>query len=261
MKSKLIAINAIIVVGLVVGLVVIDMIFFSPIDKQSESSKTHGISAEKLEKQLESESNFLIIDVRDIDSYMSNHIKGSAVDDLTQEEILDKRINTMQSRIPEIIEHTKFVVIGDNNNQYSTEKISQKMTESGLESYHLEGGINAWEELSTSKKSHVTISSENLWQKIQNNEDIYLLDVREPKELEITQIADNTNIPLVEIFESQNIRDIIPDDKPVVVICGSGNRATIATYELAKYDIDFQVLEGGMKSWDVYLEENSLDKI
>ncbi len=54
---------------------------------------------------------------------MSGHIKGSAVDDLTQEEILDKRINTIQSKISEIMEHTKFVVIDDNNSQYSAEKI------------------------------------------------------------------------------------------------------------------------------------------
>jgi len=52
----------------------------------------------------------------------------------------------------------------------------------------------------------------------------------------------------------------IPTDKPVVVICGSGNRATIATYELAQHGIDFQVLEGGIQAWDTYLDENNLPK-
>ena len=252
MKSKSIVTSVI----MVAGLVAIGIISTSYIGEQSKPSETYGISSVKLEKQLGPESDFLIIDVRDTDSYMSNHIRGSAVDDLTQEETLDKRINTIHSRIPEIMEHTKFVVTGDDD-KYSTKTIAKKMNESGLETYYLEGGIQDWNGSTSNKESPVTISSDELMTAIQNNQDVYLLDVRQPEELDITKITGSINIPLVEIFESQNIKEIIPDDKPVVVICGSGNRATIATYELAKYNIDFQILEGGMKSWDAYLEENS----
>lgn len=256
MKSKLIATSAIIAIGLVA----IGIISTSYIGEQPDLSETYGISAEKLEKQLGPESDFLIIDVRDTDSYMSNHIKGSAVDDLTQDKTLDKRISTMHSRIPEIIEHTTFIVTGDDD-KYSTETITKKMNESGLETYYLKGGVQDWNGSTVNKESPIIISSEDLMTAIQYNQDIYLLDVRQPEELDVTKITGSTNIPLVEIFESEKIKEIIPDDKPVVVICGSGNRATIATYELAKYNIDFQILEGGMKSWDAYLEENSLDKI
>ena len=69
-------------------------------------------------------------------------------------------------------------------------------------------------------------------------------------------ISGNKNIPLAEIFIEDNISEI-PTDKPVV-ICKSGNRATVATYELAKYDIDYQVLDGGMTAWDKYLGDNNL---
>ncbi len=255
MKLKFIAISAI-----VIGLAVMSVILTSYTGEQLESAEVFGISAEELEKQLGPESDFVIIDVRNTDSFMSGHIKGSTVDGLTQEETLDKRISTIHSRIPEITDNTKFVVIGDDGG-YSTETIAQRMTESGLETYYLEGGINAWNNPTVSKESSTTISSEDLWGTIQDSEnDVYLLDVRQPEELDVTKITGSINIPLEEIFESKKIEDI-PDDIPVVVICGSGNRATIATYELAKYGIDFQVLEGGIKSWDAYLEENSLDKI
>lgn len=240
-------------------MVVTGVTFTSYMGEQSELSKTYEISGKELEKQLEPESDFAIIDIRNMDSYMSNHIKGSAVDGLSQEETLDKRINTIHSRIPEITEYTKFVVI-DEDGKNSVETIAKKMTESGLETYYLEGGVKAWNNPTTNKMSPATISSESLWNTIQNNEDVYLLDVRQPEELDVTKITGSTNIPLADIFGSQKVNDI-PDDKPVVVICGSGNRATIATYELAKHGIDFQVLEGGIKSWDAYLEENSLDKI
>ncbi|MCH9657122.1 hypothetical protein K0U27_00265 [archaeon] len=36
----------------------------------------------------------------------------------------------------------------------------------------------------------------------------------------------------------------------------SGNRATIASYMLAQEGIDFQILEGGMNSWNSLPQEN-----
>ena len=72
-------------------------------------------------------------------------------------------------------------------------------------------------------------------------------------------ISGSENIPLEDLFDEDLSQ--IPTDKPVVVICGSGNRATIATYELAQYGIDFQVLVGGIKAWDNYLDENNLESI
>lgn len=88
---------------------------------------------------------------------------------------------------------------------------------------------------------------------------MYLLDVRQSEELEVTMIVGSVNIPLAELF-AEDISEI-PTDKPVVVICGTGNRATIATYTLAQYGIDFQILEGGIKAWDKYLKDNDLKRI
>lgn len=255
MKPKFMAISAIIV-----GLAAITVIAsFSYVGQQSELVTTFGISSEELEKQIKTEPHLVMIDIRNTDSYMSGHIKGSTVDGLSQEETFDKRISTMHSRIPEVIKNTKFVLV-DGVGSSSTETIAQKMTESGLETQYLQGGIQSWNGPKVIKESKTIISSEDLWKKIQVDEDVYLLDVRQPEELDVTKISGSANVPLAEIFEYENVKNI-PDDKPVVIICGSGNRATIASYELAKYGIDFQVLEDGIKSWDAYLEDNSLDKI
>jgi len=124
----------------------------------------------------------------------------------------------------------------------------------------LESGLDNWDKELTTTTSAKTINSEELSSKISTNEDLYLLDVREPEELEVTKIESSVNIPLSEIFEINGMDDI-PTDKPVIVICGSGNRATIATYALAQNDIDFQVLEGGIKAWDVYEDTSELDKM
>ena len=98
------------------------------------------------------------------------------------------------------------------------------------------------------------IDSGELRDRLESNDDIYLLDVREPDELLESKINGAVNVPLGEIFKSNGMNDI-PTDKTVVVICGSGNRATIASYALAQEGIDFQILEGGMTAWNAQIQE------
>ena len=126
------------------------------------------------------------------------------------------------------------------------------MTEMGIQTFYLDGGINGVSE-SLESGSYPIITSQELSEKLATNEDIYLLDVREPDELLKSKIDTSVNIPLSEIFKPNQI-DEIPTDKPVVVICGSGNRATIASYALAQEDIDFQILVGGINAWNSFQE-------
>ncbi len=98
------------------------------------------------------------------------------------------------------------------------------------------------------------IDSEELINRLAVNEDLYLLDVRQPDELLESKIDGSVNIPLAEIFQSNGM-DGISTDKPVIVICGSGNRATIASYLLAQEGIHFQILEGGMTAWNEQIQE------
>lgn len=125
------------------------------------------------------------------------------------------------------------------------------MNEMGIQTFYLNGGMNNVSENIVSSTQTV-IDSDELMEKLASNDDLYLLDVREPDELLDSKIDGAVNIPLAEIFQPNGM-DSIPTDKPVVVICGSGNRATIATYALAQEGIDFQVLEGGMTAWNSHL--------
>ena len=83
-----------------------------------------------------------------------------------------------------------------------------------------------------------------------------MLDVRQPDELLESKIDDAVKIFLAQIFEPNGMNEI-PTDKPVVVICSSGNRATIATYAFAQECVNFQVLEGGMKTWNEKIQEQT----
>ena len=221
----------------------------------TNSNEPFSISPSELEQQMTLDPNLVVIDMREPNSYMKGHIDNSSVD-VMEGATLDKRINTMFSRIPEVAQSIHVVLVGDSKSKALDS--AQIMNNAGIKTSYLAGGIESWNDNDLSTKMTPTLtSSEELYQQLQNQDDIYLLDVREPSELEVTMISGSKNIPLSDIFIEGNLSEI-PTDKPVVIICGSGNRATIATYELAQHDIDFQVLEGGIKAWDIYLDENNL---
>jgi len=75
-----------------------------------------------------------------------------------------------------------------------------------------------------------------------------LLDVRQPEEFAQGYIEGAINIPLRQL--GQNL-DQIPRDRPIVAICGSGHRSTIAMVALQMLGYqDVKSLEGGMTVWN-----------
>ena len=135
--------------------------------------------------------------------------------------------------MPDITTSYTIVLVDDDGTD--AKHAAQTMTEMGMQTFYLDGGMKHISG-NLESSSQTIIDSQELSQKLIANDDLFLLDVREPYELLKSKIDGSVNIPLAEIFE-QNGMNEIPKDKPVVVICGSGNRATIATYALAQEDI------------------------
>lgn len=91
------------------------------------------------------------------------------------------------------------------------------------------------------------ITVKELKTKIDNNEDIEIIDVREPYEAELASIGAKL-IPMGEIDERKGE---IPMDKPVVVHCRSGKRsASVIELLTAMYGYDnLHNLKGGIIAW------------
>ena len=70
-----------------------------------------------------------------------------------------------------------------------------------------------------------------LKKKLENKENIFLLDVRTPEEFEEQRIKGSINIPINELQERLNE---IPKDKEIIMICEHGNRSLHAAYYLNK---------------------------
>ena len=93
------------------------------------------------------------------------------------------------------------------------------------------------------------ISPKDLKAKLDAGEDIIVIDVRNPFELDISQLEFAQHIVLDELPERSTE---IPQDKPVVMVCRSGGRSMQACQFLANqgWDADKLLnLDGGILAW------------
>ncbi len=82
---------------------------------------------------------------------------------------------------------------------------------------------------------------------MENNPELYVLDVREPHEIAICAIEGTHKIPLGQVAERYNE---IPVDRPVVVHCKLGGRSAQAVEFLqSKGYTDIKNVAGGILGW------------
>jgi len=107
----------------------------------------------------------------------------------------------------------------------------------------------------------------DLTEKLNVSEPLLLLDIREPYEFDAMKIKDSINVPrgILESACEYNYEETVPElvearDKPVVVICRSGNRSVLAAYimQLMGYK-NVCSLKTGLRGWNDY-EQPLVDK-
>jgi glyoxylase-like metal-dependent hydrolase (beta-lactamase superfamily II)/rhodanese-related sulfurtransferase len=91
-----------------------------------------------------------------------------------------------------------------------------------------------------------SITTYELLPLLDTDESPFMLDVREPDEVEDWKIPGVHNIPL-DTLEKR--LDEVPRDEAIVVICAKGTRARQGSEILARHDIASDVLAGGMGAW------------
>lgn len=98
--------------------------------------------------------------------------------------------------------------------------------------------------LSTSE----TISVAELRQLRDEHPDLRILDVRTGGEFESVHIPGSLNVPLDTL--GQHVKSLADVDRPVVLVCQSGGRATQAHGKLrAAGKQTLQILDGGIAAW------------
>ncbi|MFC4321619.1 rhodanese-like domain-containing protein [Litchfieldia salsa] len=90
------------------------------------------------------------------------------------------------------------------------------------------------------------ITTEELKQKLQNNENLELVDVREDEEVEFGMIPGAKHIKMGEI--PANL-DYFDKEKEYIFICRSGKRSENVCYYLNEQGYKVRNMVGGMLEW------------
>lgn len=92
----------------------------------------------------------------------------------------------------------------------------------------------------------IEIQAVELRQRIDGGEDLYLLDVREPSEVEEWAFPGAVNIPLGELGTRTSE---LPADRVIVVVCHAGVRSAAASDTLVRAGWRSESLAGGALAW------------
>ncbi len=100
----------------------------------------------------------------------------------------------------------------------------------------------------------------DLEQRLEENPDLLLLDVREPEEFEAMHVAGSINVPrgILESACEWDYEETLPElvrarDREVVVVCRSGNRSVLAAHSMQVLGYkNVASLETGLRGWKDY---------
>ena len=91
------------------------------------------------------------------------------------------------------------------------------------------------------------LDAQQLWQKLEEDDSVLLVDVRTPGEYEMEHIPGSRLLPLSVLRQRS---DELPQDRPIVCVCRSGARSQSACEQLAALGFeDVANLSGGMIGW------------
>ncbi len=93
----------------------------------------------------------------------------------------------------------------------------------------------------------IPISPQQLKKKLDQDENIFLCDVREPSEYQEWHITGSINIPLSELPQQLTS---IPKEKTIITICAHGLRSEKARQFLSQQGYTALTMAGGMVAWN-----------
>ncbi|QCC57319.1 rhodanese-like domain-containing protein (plasmid) [Natrinema thermotolerans] len=100
-----------------------------------------------------------------------------------------------------------------------------------------------------------TIDPEALRAKLEDGEDVYVVDIRSEEDYEENHIEDSENRPIREALLSGNVEealaelDDLPDDAELVMVCDAGVASTETAQQLQDQGKDAMALDGGLSAW------------
>lgn len=82
----------------------------------------------------------------------------------------------------------------------------------------------------------------------EKRDQVQILDVREPYEWEAGHIDGAVHVPLAQVMAGQE-QGRLDAERPVVIVCKSGNRSELAALMLQARGFRAENFEGGTEAW------------
>ncbi len=100
-----------------------------------------------------------------------------------------------------------------------------------------------------------TIDRETLRKKLDEGAPLTILDVRTDEEREEWAIPDSIHANVYDALKAGDPDALegvdLPDDRPVVTVCGAGKTSLVAAEQLQERGIEAASLDGGMRAWSL----------
>lgn len=184
-------------------------------------------------------SDTVVLDIRDYDSFGSQHIPGSW--NISFRGNFPTFAGWMMPTDKKIL-----LVASDYEEATSANEWARRSGVDGITGY-LEGGIFAWV-VNGLATSHVRqLSAEALHHMVTGSSNLILVDVRSPKEFEDTHIEGAVNIPVQDLRTRYTELDM---GKTIVLTCSTGHRSSLGTSILKQKGFtDIYNVSGGMTGY------------
>ncbi|WP_407081135.1 MBL fold metallo-hydrolase [Evansella halocellulosilytica] len=103
------------------------------------------------------------------------------------------------------------------------------------------------------------MTSREVTQKVINQEELFILDVRNESDFNDWKIEgakfNYLNVPYFELLDGvEGILDKLPSDKDILVVCAKEGSSIMIADMLSEEGLDVAYLKGGMKAWSEHLE-------
>jgi rhodanese-related sulfurtransferase len=114
---------------------------------------------------------------------------------------------------------------------------------------YLDGGMTAWRSEDRSVGRIETLDPASLAERMDGEEPVVVLDVRDDDEFEQAHIPGSIHIPYAELLERVGE---LPAGRPIAAVCSGGKRSGLAASLLKREGFDdvLHVADGGVGTWE-----------
>lgn len=204
------------------------------------------ISAEELKEKIDNQDDFILLDIQSLEGYLKKHIPNSI--SIPQQELTDK-----YKKLPR---DKEIVVTSAGDKVDSCDACTQSartLISLGFSSvYDFKEGVLGWENkgfpvIAGQEVTYKNINADKLKQKIEDDEDILILDIRDEEEYKSEHIKKSVHMPFENIMSK---KEELPMDKEIIIYDKAGHRSKLVTESLVKEGfLSATNLLDGFKKW------------